>query len=291
MVKRRRIKKRIKRRVKKIETSVRTDPVDRPQILGGGGTFSIIKPNPFQESVSNMMTAIQQNLNNNINTTLNQMKTESQIMNEKLMAMQYDERKHLEAGNQLQTAEMRQKIDDYTKQMETKYGMIDKMEDWLLKGLQFGGQPKEKKTLTREPPENEVKASEDDIEAVEEERTEEGQEEEEEPLKVVELVQAGTYGRKLKEVPVKPVQLKTEEERQEEQRDIKTIQELETKKEELKTASKSPQITRGYTDVLRPQRWRALKKETEPVVVIKEEGQTASPPAGLGGRRGKPQKK
>jgi hypothetical protein len=140
MVKRR-VKKKVKRRVKKkLQASVRTEPVDRKPILGGGGSFSVIPANPFQEGISNMMTAIQQNLNNNLNTALNQMKVENQLMNEKLMSMQYDQQNATKQGNELMAVELRKKIDDYTQLMDTKYGMMNNMEQWMAKALQTSRQ-------------------------------------------------------------------------------------------------------------------------------------------------------
>jgi hypothetical protein len=137
MVKRR-VKKKQKRRVRKrLPATVRTEPVDRKPILGGGGSFSVIPSNPFQEGISNMMTAVQQNLNNNLNTTLNQLKVENQLMNEKLMAMQYDQQKATKQGNELMSIELRKQIDDYTKVLDTKYGLMNNMEEWMMKALQM----------------------------------------------------------------------------------------------------------------------------------------------------------
>lgn len=133
MVKRR-VKKKPKRRVKRRQATVRTEP-DRRPILGGGGSFSVIPANPFQESVNNMMSAMQQNLNNNVNTALNQMRTESQIMNDRLKSMQYDENKAMEQGNQLMSVNLKQKIEDYTKILDTKYGMMNQMQDWMMRAL------------------------------------------------------------------------------------------------------------------------------------------------------------
>lgn len=150
MVKRRVKKKR--RVVKRRQATVKTEPVDRRPLLGGGGSFSIIPANPFQEGVQNMMTTIQQNLNNNVNNQLNQMRTENQIMNDRLRTLQYEQQTAMERGNQLMAVNLKEQIDNYSKALDTKYGMMNQMEEWLSRAIQFGqdGKPVRKRA-SRKP--------------------------------------------------------------------------------------------------------------------------------------------
>jgi len=145
MVKRRVKKKR--RVVKKRQATVKTEPVDRRPLLGGGGSFSILPANPFQEGVQNMMTAMQQNLNNNVNNALNTMRAENQIMNDRLRTLQYEQQTAMERGNQLMAVQLREQIDNYSKALDTKYGMMNQIEEWISKGLQLGqhGRPVRKR--------------------------------------------------------------------------------------------------------------------------------------------------
>jgi hypothetical protein len=129
----RRIKKKPKRRVKKkLEANVRTEPVNRPPLLGGGGSFSIIPANPFQESMNNTMTAIQQNVNNNVNTGLNQMKTEFELMKTHLQELetQYNTARH--TADMLREQQLKNTIDTYAQQMNDRADTMALMHRQLL---------------------------------------------------------------------------------------------------------------------------------------------------------------
>ena len=131
----RKVKK--KRRVVK-KRQVTAEPVQRRPLLGGGGSFSVIPPNPFQESVQNMMTSVQQNLNNNVNNQLNQMKTENQLLREKILEMQHNQDVALEQGRIENAKEMRDKINAQQLELDRRFNTMDRMEQQMMRAIDFG---------------------------------------------------------------------------------------------------------------------------------------------------------
>ena len=131
----RKVKK--KRRVVK-KRQVTAEPVQRRPLLGGGGSFSVIPPNPFQESVQNMMTSVQQNLNNNVNNQLNQMKTENQLLREKILEMQHNQDVALEQGRIENAKEMRDKINAQQLELDRRFHTMERMEQQMMRAIDFG---------------------------------------------------------------------------------------------------------------------------------------------------------
>ena len=277
MVKRRRRVK--KKRVKKREATIRTEPVERRPLLGGGGSFSVIPANPFQESINNMMTSIQQNLNNNVNNTLNTLKSESQILHDRLMSLNYDQQKATEQGNQLMAVDLKQKIDDYAKVLDTKYGMMNQMENWMMKSLEFGqhGKMQRRRAPRKEIGEKEIKGT-ITSELEEMEHTEEEDESFYTP-KVEAVERAGAYGRKEKLVPMTPEELKEEAHDFEEvQKKVasKTTEQRKTERrrkinEDVKNLP--PEAQREYLNIVQ----NRLKKRDDPKSGLRPEPKKNEP--------------
>jgi hypothetical protein len=84
------------------------------------------------------MNMMQQNLNNNINNQLNQMKTENQLLREKIMSMQEDQNKLIEQGKLSNAQELKQQMEQYEKALESRYINVDRMQNLMIQSLSHG---------------------------------------------------------------------------------------------------------------------------------------------------------
>lgn len=114
-------KKRTKKRVIKRNEIIRPTV---PAIGGGANPFQMLSANPFQQSVSNMMTNMQQGINNNVSNAMSQMRLETQLMQDKIMALQYEQQKAIERKDELKSAEIEKKIEDLSKKNEQQMNLM-----------------------------------------------------------------------------------------------------------------------------------------------------------------------
>jgi hypothetical protein len=133
----RKVKKQKRRVRRRLPATVRTEP-DRRPILGGGGSFSVLPANPFQEGLSNSMIMMQQNLNNNLNNQLNQMKAENQLLRNDFMTMQEDQKKLIEQGRLSNAQELKQQMVRYETELERRYNDVDRMQNLMAHSMTQG---------------------------------------------------------------------------------------------------------------------------------------------------------
>ena len=77
----------------------------------GGNYFGTSASQPFPQLIENRMFSMQQNLNNNVNNVLNTMKSENQLLHEKLLTLEHQQSREIENGNQLRAIELKQQVD------------------------------------------------------------------------------------------------------------------------------------------------------------------------------------